>query len=154
MANSTAAQLNTLAEQLKQEDTRLRQGIGATQLKLEVMRHENIFKKIRDGFKVLFGHLEQDLYVDVAQMRHAELGIEINSKTISALTQMASDMGDIASVASALEVSWRNLGDSIGDLGQDLADVAGISASDWNSELDDVKSDWQYVLQIVANVQG
>jgi prefoldin subunit 5 len=147
--NSTIGHLNTYAEQLQQENEQLEDNAEKIQQKFKHMSDEPWYDKIADGFKVLFGHLKQDLEKDMVQMKKEEFIIEINKSTIGALDQITKDMSNISDVVSALGVSWRNLGDSVNDLEQDISTVtANISASDMKSDLEYINSDWQNVMQI------
>jgi hypothetical protein len=151
--NSTAAHLNTFSEKLTEENSQLSARERMIQKKLYEMNHAGFFEKIANGFKALFGNLLGELKSDMMQMRMEELEIQINKQTIGTIKIIVADLANISNVASALEISWRNLSDSIGNLEQDLVGItANVSASDWQTDLEYVNSDWQNIKQILANI--
>jgi NADP-dependent 3-hydroxy acid dehydrogenase YdfG len=151
--NATAAQLNTFSQQLQATIAEENREIQQIKHKLYEMQHESIWEKILKAFKELFGELSQNLNNDVRNLRMEEFEIHINQSMIQTIGEVVTDLSGISSVASALQISWRNLSDSIGNLEQDMVGVtANVSLSDWKSDLEYINSDWQNIQQILSNI--
>lgn len=153
-ANNTAAALNSYKQQLEQDDASLQQKVQSLQQQIHDMTSGNCCQQIGHAFQMVFGHLKEELQQTEAEIQQDEYVLMLNLNAINGLSQMLGKLGDISSVAAALEVTWRSLADSIGDLQQDIASLlADNSPSDIASDLTYVVSDWQAIAATLAKVQ-
>lgn len=145
-ANSASATLNTFSENLSQQDTELETKVHDLESKMHSMTSGNCCDQIGHAFQMAFGHLKSELESASREIQQTEYVIAVNRNAIAGLTQMVNRMGDISSVASALEVSWRSMADGIVALQGDLsAMLSDTTAADIQADLEYVQSDWQAI---------
>lgn len=152
-ANNASAAFNSYKQTLEQEDVTLAQRAQDLAQQMRDMTSGNCCEQIGHAFQMAFGHLRDELNETEEEIHQAEYVLMLNNNAIDGLSAMVSRLGDISSVASALEVSWRSMADGIGDLQQDLqALLADITPADVQSDLAYAKSDWQAVAATLAKV--
>jgi hypothetical protein len=152
-ADNAAAGLNTYKQQLEQKDVKLQQEAASLMQQMRDMTGGNCCEQIGHAFQMAFGHLRQELEDKEKLLHEDEYVLMLNNNTIDALSQMLDRLQGIASVATALEVTWRSMADSIGTLQQDLdsilADTAPAALQD---DLEYVTADWQGVAATLAKI--
>ncbi|MCH8619551.1 hypothetical protein [Undibacterium sp. TS12] len=152
-ADNASAALNSYKQKLEQEDESLQQKAQSLEQQMHDMTSGNCCEQIGHAFQMAFGHLRDELEETAGEIRQAEYVLLLNNNAINGLSQMVGRLGDISSVATALEVSWRSMADGIGTLQQDLETLlADTTPADVEADLDYAKSDWQAVAATLAKV--
>jgi hypothetical protein len=152
-ADNAAAGLNTYKQQLEQTDANLQQEAASLMQQMHDMTSGNCCEQIGHAFQMAFGHLRQELEDKEQQLHEDEYVLMLNNNTIDALSQMLNRLQGIASVATALEVTWRGLADGIGTLQQDLDSIlADTSPAALQDDLEYVTADWQGVAATLAKI--
>lgn len=153
-ANNTEAALNSYKQTLLQEDASLQQKVQSLEQQIHDMTSGNCCQQIGHAFQMLFGHLREELQQTEAEIRQDEYVLMLNNNALSGLSQMLSSLGEISSVAAALEISWHSLADSISGLQQDITTLlADTSPTVIASDLSYVQSDWQAIAATLSKVQ-
>ncbi|RSZ60514.1 hypothetical protein HF313_19475 [Massilia atriviolacea] len=152
-ANNASAALNTCKQQLEQQDACLAQKAQALKQQMHDMTSGNCCDQIGQAFQMAFGNLRQQLEQTSGQIQQAEYVLMLNNNAIDGLSQMVGRLGDIASVSTSLQVTWRSMADGIGALQQDLqAVLADTTPAEVQADLAYAISDWQAVAATLAKV--